>query len=406
MGIASLRRVLEATAGLLKPVQPHYSALFGDDGVTPKDHFPHWLVDPVTKEIDQTDELKRLLTHHLNTLSSSGKISAWHIAQAATQRLLLGVTPDIIISDLVDLARTHECDSQTYVGLYGGGISERIDVSDGVAVMPATMAPKTFARQLVFGIDRWDRPIFQKGLPTFWPNLAILISRPVNPLTEEINLDGRRIQSLEESILRAIRALTLAGGCALTRSWQISWLNHPAIPYEGISGYAATGTLEETPKLRLEEGQPVDASMARDLYAALDTLPADVAESVWLATDRLRRSRVHAPSADTALDLGVASEIILLHSAAESELSYRFALRGAYLISTDHPDRTIKFEAFRAMYQARSRAAHRGRLEAKHIARLPEFDWLCRKIICEIIDRRAFPNWETVVLGGYPETGS
>lgn len=399
MTMDSLRAVLETTLALLKPGQPHYSDLFELDGVTPRDHLPHWLVDPVASEISRTAELNRVITHNLNTISSSGKISAWHVAEAATYRLLAGTPPDTVIADLLDLAQTYECDSQTYVGIYGSGITERIDLSDDVAVMPAAMAPKTSARQLVFGIDRCDRPIFQKGLPRFWPNIAILISHPINPLTEEVNIDSRRLQHLEEAIQKAVRVLTLSSGCPFTRGWQISRIDHPSIPYEGIGGYGAAGTQDETPKLRLEEGQPVDANLAKHLYAALDALPPNVSQSVWLATDRLRRSRVHIPSADTALDLGVAGEIILLHSTAESELSYRFALRGAYLISTDHHDRIVKFEAFRAMYQARSRAAHRGTLDTKHIARLSEFDWLCRRAICEIVDRRAFPDWEAIILG-------
>ncbi len=399
MSLSSLKAVLEATLTLLKPGQRHYPDLFEADGITPQQHFPSWLVEPIVDEINEADELRRLLTNNLNTLNSSGKISAWHIAQAAAHRLLTDTTADTVVSDLVDFAHADECICQTYVSICGDGITERIDLSSDVAVMPAVMAPKSFARQLIFGIDRWDRHSFQKGLPIFVPNIAILVSQTINPLTEEANIETRRLQYLEESVQKAIRALTLSSGCPFTRNWQVSRIDHPSIPYDGIGSYSATGILEEAPKPRIEASQPVDANLARRLYATLDALPSNVRTPVELVTDRLRRSRVHNPSVDTALDLGVAGEIILLHPSADSELSYRFALRGAYLIAIDRHDRKVKFEAFRAMYHARSRAAHRGTLDAKHQTRLAEFDWLCRTAICKIIERRAFPDWEDLVLG-------
>ena len=399
MSLASLKSALEAAQPALRPGQHHYPGLFEADGITPQRHFPFWLVEPIAGEIEKTIELQRLLTNGLCTINSSRMISAWHIAQATVHRLLAGVAPDTIVSDVLDLAGADKCNNQTYVGIYGSGIEKRIDIDSDVAVMPAAMAPKSLARQLVFDIDRWDRAIFHPGIPRSVPNLAILVSQAVNPFQQQGNFDTHKVQHLEACVQNTIRALTLSSGCPFTRSWQASWIDHPSIPYDGIGGYAASGNAEEVPKRRPVSDQPVDALLAKHMYAAIDLLPDNVRAPIELATDRLRRSRVHGPSVDAALDLGVAGEIILLHPAADSELSYRFALRGAYLIAANNDDRKEKFEAFRAMYAARSRAAHTGTLNARHRARLAEFDNLCRAAICEIIERRSFPDWEDLVLG-------
>lgn len=399
MSTDSLEAALLTASQLIRPGQAHYPLLFHADGITPVAHSPNWLTDPIASEIEQTTELDVLLRNNLNTLNGAGKISAWHLAQAAVHRLFAQVTPDKIVGDLIYLSTAADCDCLTFVGLHGDGVPTRIDLSESVAIMPATMAPPCHARELIFGIDRWGKRLLNQDLPTFRPTIALVVSQRIKHLTETMDADIAKLQTMEESVQRAIRALTLSSGCPFTRSWQISWLNHPAIPYEGIGGYGASGQIEEFPKSRTERPPPVNPELAKDLYAKLATLPASLRAPIELATDRLRTSRVHSPSADTALDLGIASEIVLLNGKNESELRYRFAVRGAYLIAADESDRAIKFEAFRAMYDARSSAAHTGLLSAKLQARLPEFDLLCRSAICTIIEDRAFPMWDDLVLG-------
>jgi hypothetical protein len=51
------------------------------------------------------------------------------------------------------------------------------------------------------------------------------------------------------------------------------------------------------------------------------------------------------------------------------------------------------------MYDARSKAAHTGTLEAKMHGCLPEFDSLCSAAIRTIVDRRQFPDWHRLTLG-------
>ena len=153
-------------SALLKPGPMHFPSLFEEDGITPKRITSFELSEPIRSEIESIKELERLFQSPMHTLSSAGQLSSWHIAQASIHRLFAGAAPEVIISDLLDLARRDVCDNSMYIGLYGGGVSDKVELDENVAVMPAGAAPPSYARELIFGIDRWGRPLPHNGLPT------------------------------------------------------------------------------------------------------------------------------------------------------------------------------------------------------------------------------------------------
>lgn len=399
MGLDALKAALHTASALLKPGQAHFPSLFEQDGITPKKVTSFELSEPIRREIESIREFERLFQSPLHTLSSAGQLSAWHIAQSSVHRLLAGATPEVIISDLLDLARRDACDNSMYIGLYGGGVSDKVALDENVAVMPAGEAPPSYARELVFGIDRKGQPIPHVGLPTWKPNVALVMSATTGIFPAGQQPDFGRMQSIEEKTQRAIRALTLSSGHPFVRGWQMSWLNHPSVPYEGFGGWGASGQIGGMPQPIAGERRDLAPTLAKMLYVQLNSLPPAVKAAVDLAIDRLGRSRVHPSAADIALDLGISSEIILLNAAGNSELKYRFSIRGAYLVSATRADREKNFEAFRAMYDARSSAAHTGALKPAAQTRLIEFDSLCCAAICRIVQDQKFPDWEKLVLG-------
>jgi hypothetical protein len=398
MSLESLKNALQDVSLLLRPGHARYPLLFEDDRTTPKKLMPTWLIDSVQLAIEDTAELQRLFQNNLHTVSSVGKISPWQVARGSIYRLFAGANPEQVVADLLNFVQIEVCKNWTYIGCYGGGVSSKFELSDDVAVMLAKEAPPSYARELIFGIDRWERLIFNDGLPSWRPNIALLISQQAEIFPRDDKHVFGTLQSTEEKAQRAIRALTLASNHPFVRSWQSSWLDHPAIPYEGFGGWGASGAVEQIPR-SLPLPEPVDRDLARDMYAQLETLPLAVKASVELAIDRLARSRTHPPSADTALDLGIASEIILLNSTSGSELRYRYSLRGAHLLSLNKSDREAKYKAFREMYDARSKAVHEGTIAPKMYSRFPEFDSLCSAVIRKIVEDQGFPNWENLVLG-------
>jgi hypothetical protein len=181
MSLESIESALSRAATQIKPGQPHYPSLFEDDGITPKRPFlPSWIVDPVRQEIENTPQLLELAQRWIRDPSSGQQLSPWNVAQALVYRLFAGSEPAQIVSDLMELANRAACDVWTYIGLYGGGISDELRLAEDIRVMPAQAAPPSLARELIFGVDRWDRPIFDTGFPLLLveptpPDVASLI---------------------------------------------------------------------------------------------------------------------------------------------------------------------------------------------------------------------------------------
>jgi hypothetical protein len=393
MSLQTLEAALGQASEQIKPAQLHYASLFEDDGVTPKLFQPLWLIAPIEKEIEDTPELLEL----------ASRLSPHAVAQSLVHHLFAGLQPADIVANVVDFAGKNTCRTLRYIGLYGGGVSNQIILGEGVSVMPASQAPPSFARQWIFGIGRRGEPIFDartsyRSTPPFRPNLALLIAQDEEIFVEPGAASAPALFSAAEKTTRAVRALTLAGGYPFVQSWQSSWLDHPAVPYEGFGGIGGTGTFDGPPQRR-GDATPVDPKVAEEMFSKLKSLGSAVKIPIELATDRLRRSRAHQSPADTAMDLGIASEIILLHGVGGSELGFRLSFRGAYLLGRNPTERHTKFESFRSLYDARSKAAHSGTLSAKLLARLPEFDEICTAAIRAIVDRQEFPNWDELTLG-------
>jgi hypothetical protein len=215
-------------------------------------------------------------------------------------------------------------------------------------------------------------------------------------------LPSAQHHSIAERIERAIRALTLGSGHGFSRAWQASRIIHPAIPYDGLGGVGASGTFEPIPQPRPNQIiQPIVPETVRTAYRQLGAMSAGFAQPINLAIERLRRSRMHFPSADTALDLGIAAEIILLHNIdSPSELKYRFALRGAYLTGIDFESRKRSFDVLRRLYDARSNAAHKGTIKRSVESEVAEFDAACTDVIRSVLAMQTFPDWDKLILCG------
>lgn len=85
------------------------------------------------------------------------------------------------------------------------------------------------------------------------------------------------------------------------------------------------------------------------------------------ALRRFRYAIERQRSDDRILDFVIALEAILLANLEGAELSYRFALRAAWLLAQDVEQRGATFNAYRAAYNVRSKIAHGAALSAKDL---------------------------------------
>ena len=121
--------------------------------------------------------------------------------------------------------------------------------------------------------------------------------------------------------------------------------------------------------------------------------------------DRLDRANGFRDLADTAIDLGIAFEALLLHDLNNSErgeLSFRLSLRGAWLLGRDEIERRDVKRVLRDIYDLRSRAVHSGMVErtGKNWHTISRGRDLCRQLILRTIDAKANVDWNRLVLGG------
>jgi hypothetical protein len=216
--------------------------------VTPKRFLPRWLIAPIEKEIEDTPELLEFASRWLQFGGTGARLSPHAIAQSLLYNLFAGLQPADIVANVVDFAGKNTCRTLRYIGLYGGGVSNQIILGEGVSVMPAAEAPPSLAREWIFGIDRrgepvWDARTSFRSIPLFRPNLALLIAQDEEIFVEPGAASAPALISAAEKTTRAVRALTLASGSPFVQSWQSSWLDHRAVPYEGFGGVGGTGTL-------------------------------------------------------------------------------------------------------------------------------------------------------------------
>jgi hypothetical protein len=288
----------------------------------------NWLAKPARDAVENTEELKTLSNRFVWTPGHGQSLSSWHIATALLYRLFAQASPAEIASDMMDFALLSHCRTCTYVGLHGGGITNEIEIEKHVLVTLAEKSPPSSAREFVFGIDRNGRPEFSfRRPPEFRPNIALLVYGDVEVFRDADDFRPEELRQVAETIERSIWALTLSSGFPFVRAWQTSCIIHPAIPYEGFGGSGGSGSMEQQPIPQSKDRRPVDPALARGVYSQFLRRNPEISSPIILATERLRRSRVHAPSADTAIDLGIAGEItvIAIHDAAPQAQQSRFA---------------------------------------------------------------------------------
>ncbi len=144
---------------------------------------------------------------------------------------------------------------------------------------------------------------------------------------------------------------------------------------------------------------PVAGANVARAYHGLVGFKGDA--SLARAIDRLGRSRLAASPVDRALDLGMAAEIVLMHdhSPANTEIAHKIGGRAAWLLGRDPDDRAAIFADMKALYQARSQAVHSGVLTKSKID-LDVADRLVTRAFNAILERGAFPDWTSLVMGG------
>ncbi|WMS40823.1 HEPN domain-containing protein [Acuticoccus sp. MNP-M23] len=146
--------------------------------------------------------------------------------------------------------------------------------------------------------------------------------------------------------------------------------------------------------------RPVAAQDVKRIYGALAAF--DELDSLARSIDRLGRARLASSPVDRALELGIASEIALMHGHGEgnAEITHKIGTRAAWLLGRNPSERETIFAETKRLYTARSQAVHTGVLSPKSKVDLDAADELVRRVLRAILEHGRFPIWANLTLGG------
>jgi hypothetical protein len=147
---------------------------------------------------------------------------------------------------------------------------------------------------------------------------------------------------------------------------------------------------------------------AQVLYQSFRALPRRAKDRMRLPMSRLNSAMRRREDADTAIDLGIALESILLGK-VETDKRYQGAIRCSFLLG-DNPDtRHHVYDLASELYNLRSKAVHRGVLKPDDLnwfkgrkvrKVLEDGSQLMASVIKWFIQNHAQePDWNTLILG-------
>ncbi len=150
------------------------------------------------------------------------------------------------------------------------------------------------------------------------------------------------------------------------------------------------------------------AQMAYDRFRALS---AKGKERLRLPMRRLNTAMRRREDADTAIDLGIALEALVI-GAGDTDKRYQAAIRCAFLLGDNPESRHASYYLASELYHLRNRAVHRGvigqedlssRFKGKEVRKvLEDGARLVAKVVMLFIDNNAHePDWNSLVLGDY-----
>jgi hypothetical protein len=244
------------------------------------------------------------------------------------------------------------------VVLGGVQIEARTDLANGVRLVPwpdlqDSAAKRTVEEWSASAVHVWQRPGAALERVTMVPVRHEMTADPAAPLPDPIDL-----ADLED----AAWCLTVTGPSApvVIASWVSA---EPWVPT-----FSRRLTLTPPPGVRpLKKLTPEELRRAKLLHEEFVRRPEPEKRRLRVPLKRLHAALLRRSPEDSAIDLGVALEALILHEIGsdKGELTFQLKLRAARLLERDAEHRRETFRLVGQLYGLRSAAVHTGVLPAK-----------------------------------------
>ncbi len=296
------------------------------------------------------------------------------------------------------------------LGICGVNLKGEIQLDDDIKLVPFSKVPNSATKEWIVNPQKsWFFRSPNQAIPT----AALTVSIPVKPKMANSFL-GRLIQDLEiqknNQLHEMLHCLTLVGPSAPV----------PICVYDHVPEWIPFASQLQGMGSYFHEIDPVsdsilptiDSTEAASIVKSYLELSRSTRDKLRLPIERLNLAMRRRNDADSAIELGIALEALLVHDRdGNTPLSFLICLRGSLLLGGTSSERQDNYNLLNAVYALRNKAAHTGNVdETSKIGKgdnkkslqtnylIQDGIELCANLIKRIIQRGCFPDWQSLIL--------
>ncbi|WP_162913123.1 HEPN domain-containing protein [Rhodospirillaceae bacterium SYSU D60014] len=325
-----------------------------------------------------------------------------------------------LIAEAQAFANSQASTVEWYAALAGVTVTEATNLAPDIDLLPWSDVPDSHQKRVFSGAfenrELLSGPAFMQ-FPTAATSAVrirqakrqVLYSRS-EAAKIAFDATASEVAAQRERVQDVVRSLTALSVCAVAAIGYWTQLGQKIANRIGGIGYSYDGALFET-AVRTASSKPIalDGQSVVLLFRRFERFEPSDKTALRVALDRLNQALRERDIVDSAIDVGIALEVILLHGFGANdrgELRFRASIRGAAFLGGDKAERLKTFNVLKDAYDLRSRAVHSGRLEKGKRAmepkqKLEEANSICASIARKVIERGSFPDWDSeYVIGG------
>ena len=297
------------------------------------------------------------------------------------------------LEDLVQWLKDDEFDAFQVAVLSGLRVEEPIELEEEITFMPATHIP----------VERIARSVVESRLSSGLSSSALVRAVRLRKVhVSQVSTEGSSIPDdhclLWDHFDAAWLALTLATRRGPQRTGNMV-VAADSVPSRGDIGWGF-GSFRQP---RLSPTMiPLEAEHARKTMMRL--MDDERRNRLRIPIERLNLHFAEIDPVQSAIELRIAMEALLLPELSTHELKFRLAIRGALLLSDNPMERREIKSTLEAAYNAGSTAIHTGRMPkdpVKARTAIKEAGALMVKACLRVLDSE--PDWDALLLGTVDE---
>ena len=328
--------------------------------------------------------------------------SGWPVDVTGPSQFLIdslrkGLNPRQTVQDFANEVEKNAVIIWEVTALLGAKVDTIVDFGNNCWLYPSSMLPDDHHRRHIFA-SKWPPQV-----PHEVDMAAIVQKIERSPYlvnkddSETIKAHGKKNSSEVEGRSafrdRIRSSILLSGAHAVELGWTYTTTERASI----YSSSSMTGG----PNVNDDHLFPTPFDVEACKSTLLTLAKMQNSKSLTVPIDRLGRSRVNRTREDSAIDLGVAMEALLMHgdSKANQEISFKLGTRAGWLLGTNVEDRMAVKKRVGNLYTARSRAAHGGTLMPNDFNQ-EDADALVKSLINAVLELGEMPDWIKLTFGG------